>query len=215
VGFTADFTVGVWIGNFANQPLKNISGVSGAGPVFHAVMLELHKSTTPRWPEEPNEIVRKTVDRRTGKEISAGVEVAAMFKREELFSPSHLPQSEGKTDFSPDGLALLDDFRYADWFRSAENDQKHIYALQSTQNVATAMRILSPLNNAVYVLDPEIPGSGRKLQLKSTLDDSRAAWSCDSLKIEKSVAELVPGSHRIVLRDTASGEEASVEITVE
>jgi penicillin-binding protein 1C len=215
VGFTAEFTVGVWIGNFANQPLKNVSGVSGAGPVFHAIMQELHKTTPPSWVSEPVGMVRKTIDRRTGKEISDGMDVPAIFRREELFRATHLPEAARKGDYSAEGLVLLDDFRYADWFRSAENDQKHIYTLQSTQNVRSAVKILSPLNNAVYVLDPEIPGGGSKLALKSTLEESRASWSCESLRIEKSVAELVPGSHRIVLRDTVSGEENSVGITVE
>ena len=39
VGYTRDVTVGVWVGNFDRQRLRNSSGVTGAGPIFHAVML--------------------------------------------------------------------------------------------------------------------------------------------------------------------------------
>jgi penicillin-binding protein 1C len=39
VGYTRDVTVGVWVGNFDRAALRNSSGVTGAGPVFHAVML--------------------------------------------------------------------------------------------------------------------------------------------------------------------------------
>jgi penicillin-binding protein 1C len=39
VGYTRDVTVGVWVGNFDRAPLRNSSGVTGAGPIFHAVML--------------------------------------------------------------------------------------------------------------------------------------------------------------------------------
>ena len=39
VGYTRDVTVGVWVGNFDRTPLRNSSGVTGAGPIFHAVML--------------------------------------------------------------------------------------------------------------------------------------------------------------------------------
>ncbi|HEV2719776.1 MAG TPA: penicillin-binding transpeptidase domain-containing protein [Thermoanaerobaculia bacterium] len=39
IGYTRDVTVGVWVGNFDLTPLRNSSGVTGAGPVFHAVML--------------------------------------------------------------------------------------------------------------------------------------------------------------------------------
>ncbi len=47
VGFTADFTVGVWVGNFDRTPLAGATGVTGAGPVFHAVMLAAHRYLTP------------------------------------------------------------------------------------------------------------------------------------------------------------------------
>ena len=39
IGFTRDVTVGVWVGNFDPRPLTGSSGVTGAGPIFHAVML--------------------------------------------------------------------------------------------------------------------------------------------------------------------------------
>jgi penicillin-binding protein 1C len=39
IGYTRDVTVGVWVGNFDLTALRNSSGVTGAGPIFHAVML--------------------------------------------------------------------------------------------------------------------------------------------------------------------------------
>ncbi|MGE5814991.1 MAG: penicillin-binding protein 1C [Acidobacteriota bacterium] len=39
VGYTREVTVGVWVGNFDRTPLRSSSGVTGAGPIFHAVML--------------------------------------------------------------------------------------------------------------------------------------------------------------------------------
>ena len=39
IGYTREVTVGVWVGNFDRRPLRGSSGVTGAGPVFHAVML--------------------------------------------------------------------------------------------------------------------------------------------------------------------------------
>jgi len=38
VGYTADFVVGVWLGNTENQPLKQVTGQSGAGAIWHDVM---------------------------------------------------------------------------------------------------------------------------------------------------------------------------------
>ena len=38
-GFTRERTVAVWVGNFNGKPMKNVSGITGAGPVFRRVML--------------------------------------------------------------------------------------------------------------------------------------------------------------------------------
>jgi len=39
IGYTREVTVGVWVGNFDRSTLRNSSGVTGAGPIFHDVML--------------------------------------------------------------------------------------------------------------------------------------------------------------------------------
>jgi penicillin-binding protein 1C len=43
IGFTPEFTVGVWAGNFENQPMKNKSGVAGAGSIFHRSLVRAHR----------------------------------------------------------------------------------------------------------------------------------------------------------------------------
>jgi len=40
IGYTPEIAVGVWVGNADYSPMKNISGVSGAGPVWNTVMQE-------------------------------------------------------------------------------------------------------------------------------------------------------------------------------
>ena len=38
VGYTPDLVVGVWVGNTDNKPMQAITGVSGAGPIWHYFM---------------------------------------------------------------------------------------------------------------------------------------------------------------------------------
>ena len=38
IGYSQHVTVGVWVGNFDRKPLRNSSGVTGAAPIFHAIM---------------------------------------------------------------------------------------------------------------------------------------------------------------------------------
>ncbi len=43
VGFTTDFTVGVWVGNTDNSPMnRGVTGLTGAAPIWHDVMEYLH-----------------------------------------------------------------------------------------------------------------------------------------------------------------------------
>lgn len=46
VGFTPKWTVGVWVGNFDGKPMRKASGITGAGPLFHDIMLYLEQRGT-------------------------------------------------------------------------------------------------------------------------------------------------------------------------
>jgi penicillin-binding protein 1C len=47
VGFTKERTVAVWAGNFDGTPMVQVSGITGAGPVFKRVMTRAMKGLTP------------------------------------------------------------------------------------------------------------------------------------------------------------------------
>ncbi|NBC85970.1 MAG: hypothetical protein GVY25_07235, partial [Bacteroidetes bacterium] len=50
-GFTPEHTVVVWVGNFDGSPMRRISGVTGAGPLFHAIVSHLGPGGT--FPDPP------------------------------------------------------------------------------------------------------------------------------------------------------------------
>ncbi|HEV3153258.1 MAG TPA: penicillin-binding protein 1C [Candidatus Baltobacteraceae bacterium] len=47
VGFTSEYTVAVWAGNFSGAPMQRISGVDGAGPLWNRIMLHLYERRDP------------------------------------------------------------------------------------------------------------------------------------------------------------------------
>jgi len=47
VGFTREVTVAVWVGNFDGAPMVRSSGVTGAGPLFHAAMSSAMRGRVP------------------------------------------------------------------------------------------------------------------------------------------------------------------------
>lgn len=61
VGYTSDLVVGVWAGNADNEPMRNVSGVTGAAPIWRDVMVELHKARPIREFARPAGLVEKTV----------------------------------------------------------------------------------------------------------------------------------------------------------
>ncbi len=53
VGFTQDYTLGVWVGNFDHTPMLKVSGVAGAGPIFANIMMMLYRDK--EYPEKPSQ----------------------------------------------------------------------------------------------------------------------------------------------------------------
>lgn len=41
VGFTPTHTVAVWVGNFDGSPMRRVSGITGAGPLYRSIMMHL------------------------------------------------------------------------------------------------------------------------------------------------------------------------------
>ena len=61
VGYTTDFAVGVWAGNNDNSPMVDVTGVDGAGPIWHAAMLLAEQGYPVRNFANPGGVVHKTV----------------------------------------------------------------------------------------------------------------------------------------------------------
>jgi len=53
VGYTSRYTVGVWVGNADGSPMWDVSGVTGAAPVWSAVASYLHRDLPGRAPQPP------------------------------------------------------------------------------------------------------------------------------------------------------------------
>jgi penicillin-binding protein 1C len=61
MGYTDKYTVGVWVGNFDGQSMWDVSGVSGAAPVWRDVMDYLNRGQTSRAPKPPAGLLRQQI----------------------------------------------------------------------------------------------------------------------------------------------------------
>lgn len=61
VGFSEKYTVGVWVGNFSGEPMWNVSGITGAAPIWLETMNYLHRSSQGNPPQTPEGVITKRI----------------------------------------------------------------------------------------------------------------------------------------------------------
>lgn len=61
MGYTTEYTVGVWAGNFDATPMHGVSGVTGAGQIFYDVVMLVHEHSTPPDFSVPDGLVQVAV----------------------------------------------------------------------------------------------------------------------------------------------------------
>ncbi len=209
IGYTPEFTAGVWVGNFDGSPMHDVSGVSGAAPVLHDIFEQLHREFGTSWYARPATIRERPVQPLTGKLATAPR--AGLVA--EKFLDGNLPPPEAPNDYNASGRVKLG-AEYDAWLASAQNELSH----QVAPGVARTapLCVLSPLPGSTYFLDPDLPESDR-LPLESNARDG-VVWESATLPCAvesgEAFARLRAGRHEIVLRDPATGARAKTWIVV-
>lgn len=207
LGFTAEYTVAVWAGNFDNTPMQEVSGVTGAAPIWRDILMHLHQHQPATWYEEPAGINRARMDPRTGRLLTAQSPPSRL-SREELFIQGSLPPAAAARDYDPHGRAILPP-EYAAWVRSADNWLGDLVVCPTNDTIQRAWRIAHPVPGTVVQLDPDIPGGGRRLQLEVEPSSTIIEWTCETLPVQRdgtaSYVLLSPGRHTFTARATTTG----------
>lgn len=220
VGYTPDYTVGVWVGRFNNRPLKRISGAMGAAPIFHQVMARLHRDRESRWYDRPAGAVAAKVDRLNGKRPPQSIELPESRTLTEWFVNGTLPPVAEASDYDSEGRTRLP-LVYANWWRSEANLLKGDAFLEPVGDTAPPpFRIVSPLEGTVAYIDPDLPASGARFPLKiAGSGQEEIEWSSDTLAVEQGDGEswlmLKPGEHEITAIDRKSGRSAKSRLVVQ
>lgn len=221
LGYTPDFTVGVWVGRFDTRPLKRVSGAMGAAPIFHQVMLRLHRDREPSWYETPPGAVEVVVDRLNGKRPPESLHLPEDRLRREWFVGGRLPEPAGAEDYDASGRVCLP-LTYANWWRAESNplrDSTFLKPVAATK-APPPFRIVSPLEGTVAFIDPDLPDRGARFPLRvAGSGEEEIEWSSESLTVEQRDGEcwlvLEPGEHEVVAIDRKSGRVAKSRLKVE
>jgi len=207
VGYTRDVTVGVWVGNFDRKSLRNSTGVTGAGPIFHSVMLAAQERARGPLPadlpiiEPPNDVERVPVCALSGLRPSTycpnvTTEWVASEAPVKFCSWHH---SGGTIDWPPE---------YRAW---AQTNEHHTIAPPKIASNRAPLQILSPPNGATYLIDPTLRMAYQSLKLRAST--SNVSWNIDERKVTSTDWPLQRGWHVITASD-GDGHRDSVRIEV-
>jgi penicillin-binding protein 1C len=196
IGYTRDVTVGVWVGNFDRSPLRGSSGVTGAAPIFHSVMLAAVKRARGSLPiGDTTPIVP----------VPAGVESL------EICALSGVRPSPWCPAVQKEWLATDAPPQFCAWHHDQVVALPAEYGGKPTSRAERGgFRIMNPPDGATYMIDPTLRTEYQTLRLRAS---ARVAWQIDGKPHESHEWPLTRGSHTI-LAVGPSGQRESVRIFV-
>ena len=222
IGYTRAVTVGVWVGNFDRTPLRMSSGVTGAAPIFHAVMLAATKRLHGGTDGADHIPIVAAPEALPEREICALSGMPAhpwcpSRRRERLPRADEPPCSWHHQ--SDEGVITIWPPKYREWARAnglIETDRAERPAVATTGRRAAAtapaagrpLEIVNPPSGATYFIDPTLRREFQSLSLRVVASAPGAIeWRVNDRALGTSSSEaalswpLVAGTHRISARD--------------
>jgi len=220
VGVTGGFTVAVWVGNFDGQPMRGVSGVTGAGPLLHRAMLVTARRYAPGDLASPRAAgaTRVRICALSGLRATAGCA-----DLDEWFLPGTAPTTE--CDWHQGGVVTWP-AEYVEWAEqngkaaASETAADKTAAGETAADKAAArgggaqFQIVSPRAGDRYQIPPGMDARYATIALRAstTPGDGAIRWFVDGRRVLESRWALQPGSH-VIRAVTASG--ASDEVLIE
>ena len=186
VGYSERYTVGVWVGNASGAPMWDVSGTSGAAPIWAALMSQLHARQPSRAPKPPPGVVQSAI----------------------RFSPqAGQPLEAARSEWFIAGTeqALFATHSIADSARVASASGTKRLKNQTMQPASTA-RITAPSDGTLIALDPDIPPERQRLALRAEGQgkNQNLRWQIDGKPLARGNEALWlpwPGRHVLQLLD--------------
>lgn len=220
IGYTRDVTVGVWVGNFDRRSLQGSSGVTGAGPIFHAIMLAAAgraagappDAAIPATAARPRATTRRAICTLSGLAATRHCPT----QTEEWIADEAMPAP--CTWHWRDGVEWPAIYRQ--WAaRTGVLEARRFHEDRAVAHT-TSLRVVSPPDGAMYLIDPTLRREFQTLGLRvASAVKGRVDWHVDDRPLGSADSDssidwpLAPGRHVISVRD-ASGARAEAAVTV-
>jgi penicillin-binding protein 1C len=231
IGYTRDVTVGVWVGNFDRTPLRGSSGVTGAGPIFHAVMLAA-QATAGRPDVAGQSLLAPPADLQEVTVCALSGEPASPWCPNEL--TEWLPAGAAGPPCSwhhesDEGLLTIYPAEYRAWsaaqYRTASAQlvpppAQPAASRRGSEGAKADLAIANPPDGAVYSIDPTLRRDFQALPLRAvTARPTTVRWTVDGTALGSASSDralswpLAVGTHRIEVTD-ADGRRAETSVVV-
>jgi len=195
-GFTPEIAIGVWAGNADGLPMIDVSGVEGAGPIWHDAMVAAALGRRMSWHARPPGIVEATVCAPTG--LLPGPACPSAVR--ELFIAGTAPTAQERYyRYDLSGILVIDPPTEARaWAREAG------LALASVERVAAIdpLRVVAPAGGTVFWLAPELGRQELLFRAAAAPGIERVDFELDGRAIGSAAADdltlaasLDPGIH--------------------
>jgi len=212
LGYSEHYTVGVWVGNANGAPMWDVSGTTGAAPVWAEIMSYLHREKSSQPAQPPRDVISQTVEltNETGKHLEAPHrEWFIQGTEQAIFTLNRTdPQFAQPSQPNPGTTVAL---------HAAEPSAKHsapnliassATARQSTLATRPSARIVMPTQGTILALDPDIPDSAQHVTLKAEQFGAQLSlhWTINDKALsggKHTTWQPWPGQHEIALRDDA------------
>jgi penicillin-binding protein 1C len=194
MGFSQRYTVGVWVGNASGAPMWDVSGTSGAAPIWAALMNYLHKTERSRAPAPPAGLVQSRTQ--FGNQGGQPLEAA----RSEWFL-----QGTEQTVFAMNSGA---ETQGTTWARGQKGLKK------PAAEPDAPPRITAPASGTIIALDPDIPPKHQRVSFSAEGRGTR--WLMDGKEFARGAqAQWMPWPGRHVVQLVDAGGKVADEIKLE
>ncbi len=214
VGFTRDYTVAVWVGNFDGAPMRQVSGVTGAAPLWQRIMLHLHEQQEPA-SFEPPAFEKRPICALSGAKPT----LACPLVVEEYLFPEDLAAYEQQPD--PFYQMVSDRHGNRRSRLTLPEEYSEWLALQPDQPGDRPLQIISPRQGDIFLLEPPTLASTAPQSLTFRLTPEPATvveWRLNGQLLatqQTSTLQWKPTPGRWQLQVRQGNEQAQVQFEVQ
>jgi len=211
LGYTPEVAVGVWVGNADGSPMRDVSGVDGAGPIWHDVMMAAARDRAMSWRERPPGIVEATVCAPTG--LLPGSDCP--FPQREQFVAGTVPTQRERywvRDVSGD-ISINPPLEAQAWARDVG------FRIAATGG-SERLHFVQPGAGSVFFFSPELRSQEVVLRVASPPGAGLVSFRINGREIGQAPAgdgrlvwRLEPGAHRVEASATLADGSIAIATT--